>query len=65
MKQWELDAAMAALRAKREQQSMFVRGYLTDEVLDDTARTVLEAREDAEAERKAAEPREAAQKPKP
>lgn len=57
IKQWEYDVAMEALRAKRDQQSFFVKGYLTEDVLDDTARTVLEAR-DNEAQRREAAAKE-------
>jgi hypothetical protein len=62
VKQWEYDAAMEALRAKREQQSFLIRGYLTEDVLDDTARTVLEARDNAAQKREAASKQEKATK---
>ena len=58
IKQWEYDAAMEALRAKRDQQSFFVKGYLTEDVLDDTARTVLEARDNEAQKREAAAKRD-------
>lgn len=62
VKQWEYDVAMEALRAKRDQQSYFVKGYLTEAVLDDTARTVLEARDNEAQRREAATKQEQATK---
>jgi hypothetical protein len=62
MKQWELDAGVEALKAKRSQQSFMVRGYLTDEVLEETAALVLQAREDAAKAREEKAREEAARK---